>query len=156
MRHFLVPVLLLALAGGAGFAAVRADRDGRPEAFAVTTPGPSASTAVLSARRVPGIVSQPAALDTLSSALATAASNLPPDTCLLADHQGDVVFEQRPDAALTPASTIKLLTAAVALDVLGPDHTYRTTVLASDPVDDGVVEGNRWLVGGGDPVVATD
>lgn len=48
---------------------------------------------------------------------------------------------------VTPASTLKLLTTAAALEVLGPEHRFRTTVVA---------DGRRGivLVGGGDPLLA--
>ena len=49
------------------------------------------------------------------------------------------------DAPAIPASTTKLLTAAAALEVLGPDHVFATTVAG---------EGRRLvLVGGGDPLL---
>src|SRR5262245_27385583 len=47
----------------------------------------------------------------------------------------------------TPASTLKLLTATAALEVLGPDQTFATRVVA-----DG--RGRIVLVGGGDPFLA--
>ena len=46
-----------------------------------------------------------------------------------------------------PASTLKILTAAAALDVLGPDHTFATTVVAGG-------RARLTLVGGGDPFLA--
>jgi D-alanyl-D-alanine carboxypeptidase/D-alanyl-D-alanine-endopeptidase (penicillin-binding protein 4) len=48
----------------------------------------------------------------------------------------------------TPASTMKLLTSTAALDVLGPEHRFRTTVVA---------DGRRGvvLVGGGDPLLSS-
>jgi D-alanyl-D-alanine carboxypeptidase/D-alanyl-D-alanine-endopeptidase (penicillin-binding protein 4) len=48
----------------------------------------------------------------------------------------------------TPASTLKLLTATAALETLGPDHTFATTVVADRP-------GRIVLVGGGDPLLAS-
>ena len=56
---------------------------------------------------------------------------------------------------MTPASNLKLLTARLALDLLGPDHRYRTSVEGTAPVD-GRVDGDLHLVGGGDPVLGTD
>ena len=55
------------------------------------------------------------------------------------------------DAVFTPASTLKLFTAAAALSVLGPEHRFRTTVVLdrSGPGPPRVV-----LVGGGDPLLA--
>jgi len=56
---------------------------------------------------------------------------------------GDVLYSHRAGAAAIPASTLKLLTATAALNRLGPDHTFATTVVRS---------GTRLvLVGGGDP-----
>jgi D-alanyl-D-alanine carboxypeptidase/D-alanyl-D-alanine-endopeptidase (penicillin-binding protein 4) len=56
--------------------------------------------------------------------------------------------EQRP---LNPASVMKLLTTLVALDSLGPAHTFKTQVLVDGAVADGVLHGNLILRGGGDP-----
>ncbi|WP_242581671.1 D-alanyl-D-alanine carboxypeptidase/D-alanyl-D-alanine-endopeptidase [Streptomyces sp. MST-110588] len=63
---------------------------------------------------------------------------------------GRELFGSRPDRAATPASTVKLATAAAALSALGPDHRVETRV----------VEGARRsgppeivLVGGGDPTL---
>jgi D-alanyl-D-alanine carboxypeptidase/D-alanyl-D-alanine-endopeptidase (penicillin-binding protein 4) len=50
--------------------------------------------------------------------------------------------------ASMPASTLKLLTATAALDVLGPGHTFVTTVVADR-------RRSLTLVGGGDPYLAS-
>jgi D-alanyl-D-alanine carboxypeptidase/D-alanyl-D-alanine-endopeptidase (penicillin-binding protein 4) len=56
-----------------------------------------------------------------------------------------------PDVALIPASTTKLATAIVALDVLGPEHRFRTELRARGPVRAGVLKGDLILKGDGDP-----
>lgn len=58
---------------------------------------------------------------------------------------GRVLYESGPRAAMTPASTIKIATAAAALAALGPEHRIRTTVAP------GAGPGQIVLVGGGDP-----
>ncbi|HVA42489.1 MAG TPA: D-alanyl-D-alanine carboxypeptidase [Acidimicrobiales bacterium] len=58
-------------------------------------------------------------------------------------------------AALAPASAQKLLVAAAALATLGPQHRFVTEVMASEPVVHGVAP-HLWLVGSGDPMLATD
>jgi D-alanyl-D-alanine carboxypeptidase/D-alanyl-D-alanine-endopeptidase (penicillin-binding protein 4) len=53
---------------------------------------------------------------------------------------------------MVPASTMKLFTAAMAFEKLGPEHTFRTDVLRDGPLDaGGVVRGNLVLRGDGDP-----
>lgn len=60
---------------------------------------------------------------------------------------GTQLFRSGP-GLVTPASTMKLVTAAAALESLGPGHTFGTTVVAGEAVDEIV------LVGGGDPLLA--
>lgn len=68
---------------------------------------------------------------------------------LVADRlTGEVLARSRPDEARTPASTIKLLTAAAALATLDPATTLPTRAVAGAR-DDEVV-----LVGGGDMMLA--
>ena len=66
--------------------------------------------------------------------------------------RGDTLLSVGADELLTPASTMKLFTAALALDRFGPDYHFSTDVLRDGPVSpDGVVEGNLILRGDGDP-----
>jgi D-alanyl-D-alanine carboxypeptidase/D-alanyl-D-alanine-endopeptidase (penicillin-binding protein 4) len=66
-----------------------------------------------------------------------------------------VLYEAAPGTAVIPASTMKLVTAATVLTHLDASEVLRTTVRRSAPVTDGVLVGDLWLVGGGDPVLAT-
>lgn len=64
----------------------------------------------------------------------------------------DTLFARNAGAAMVPASTMKLFTSAVALDRLGPEHTFSTDVLRDGALEaDGVVRGNLILRGDGDP-----
>lgn len=66
---------------------------------------------------------------------------------VLAAYSGDPVVSQDPKVSLMPASTTKILTAAAALKVFGPQHRFTTSV---------VRKGNRIaLVGGGDPQLSS-
>ncbi len=60
---------------------------------------------------------------------------------------------RNPDLPLIPASTTKLATALVALDVLGAEHRYRTELLGRGRVERGVLYGDLILRGGGDPAL---
>jgi D-alanyl-D-alanine carboxypeptidase/D-alanyl-D-alanine-endopeptidase (penicillin-binding protein 4) len=65
---------------------------------------------------------------------------------------GSPLFSQRASSARPPASVEKLYTAATALELMGPEATLSTTVLASGhPGPAGRWEGNLYLRGGGDP-----
>jgi serine-type D-Ala-D-Ala carboxypeptidase/endopeptidase (penicillin-binding protein 4) len=66
---------------------------------------------------------------------------------------GAELAARNPDLPLIPASTAKLVTAIVALDVLGPEHRYRTELRARGRVANGVLEGDLVLRGGGDPLL---
>lgn len=55
------------------------------------------------------------------------------------------------DRWFVPASNQKLVVSAVALERLGPGFTYRTSVYAGGPIEDGVLRGDLVLYGRGDP-----
>jgi D-alanyl-D-alanine carboxypeptidase/D-alanyl-D-alanine-endopeptidase (penicillin-binding protein 4) len=74
--------------------------------------------------------------------------------CLVVEDATGTVVEHDGTVPLTPASTQKLLVATAALSRLGPDFRFETKVVAERPVHDGVVD-EAWLVGGGDPFLAT-
>lgn len=71
------------------------------------------------------------------------------------DGDGAVLAAVRPNAPRLPASNQKLITIATALDVLGPQARLATTLVAAAEPVDGVVTGDVWLVGGGDPTFST-
>jgi D-alanyl-D-alanine carboxypeptidase/D-alanyl-D-alanine-endopeptidase (penicillin-binding protein 4) len=77
------------------------------------------------------------------------------DACLVvADGRHQQVVSRGPHRPLVPASTQKLLVGAAALSRLGPEFRFQTTVVARQAPRDGEVA-ELWLVGGGDPVLAT-
>jgi D-alanyl-D-alanine carboxypeptidase/D-alanyl-D-alanine-endopeptidase (penicillin-binding protein 4) len=64
---------------------------------------------------------------------------------------GTALIAQRADAAMNPASVMKLITSYAALDLLGPAFTFRTDVLVAGKLENGVLEGDLVMRGGGDP-----
>ncbi len=77
-----------------------------------------------------------------------------------ASHVGVVVWEVgQPEPLLAhkalssfnPASVMKLLTTYAGLDLLGPAYTWKTEVYADGHADQGVLDGNLYLKGYGDP-----
>lgn len=74
----------------------------------------------------------------------------------VSDAAGNQLAASGAERPMMPASTMKLVTAAAALRMLGPDHRFVTRVHATTPPDDaGVIDGDLLLVGGGDPVLHT-
>jgi D-alanyl-D-alanine carboxypeptidase/D-alanyl-D-alanine-endopeptidase (penicillin-binding protein 4) len=53
--------------------------------------------------------------------------------------------------SINPASLSKLATTVAALDLLGPTFVWRTPVYIDGPVRDGVLQGNIYVRGSGDP-----
>lgn len=61
----------------------------------------------------------------------------------------EVLYERSAELPLTPASTLKLLTAGTALEVLGPEARFVTSVMPGEGANQIV------LTGGGDPTLFT-
>lgn len=118
-------------------------------------PTPVLSTPLLSFRRIPGLIARDLNDDSFAAAVSTFAGTLDPTSCLVVQLDGVEVGSHNPDGPVIPASNQKLLVAAAALEVLGPDHVF-TTEVRGGPVEGGVVAGDLYLVGGGDPVLTTD
>ncbi|MEM1362041.1 MAG: D-alanyl-D-alanine carboxypeptidase/D-alanyl-D-alanine-endopeptidase [Pseudomonadota bacterium] len=76
---------------------------------------------------------------------------------LIADAlSGHVLAQRFSSRAMPPASTAKALTAAYALDRLGPAFRFSTELIANGPIRDGQLQGDLCLVGSGDPLLSTD
>lgn len=69
-------------------------------------------------------------------------------------HRGDTLVAADADEPLAPASNVKLLTSAAAMELLGPDFRYTTYLLADGEVEGGVLRGDLVLLGTGDPTLS--
>jgi D-alanyl-D-alanine carboxypeptidase/D-alanyl-D-alanine-endopeptidase (penicillin-binding protein 4) len=63
----------------------------------------------------------------------------------------EVIASYRPQTALLPASTLKLVTTGLLLLSLGSDYRYRTSLYYDGTVIDSTLAGNLYIIGGGDP-----
>lgn len=69
---------------------------------------------------------------------------------------GKHIFSVQPDLRLAPASALKLLTSAAALETFGPFYRFETQIYADAlPDGDGVLRGNLYIRGGGDPTLGS-
>lgn len=108
--------------------------------------------AVLSARRAPNTLSNEVRLGGVRRSLTSLQSRIPTNACLTVDWLGESLVNLRGDVQLIPASATKILTAAAALEILGPTHTYKTDVFATSSGTSGIVT-DLFFVGGGDPII---
>jgi D-alanyl-D-alanine carboxypeptidase/D-alanyl-D-alanine-endopeptidase (penicillin-binding protein 4) len=67
---------------------------------------------------------------------------------------GESVYRSRPAAPRVPASNEKLLLSMALLDTLGPAYRIQTRATATQ-VSHGVVRGDLWLQGAGDPTISS-
>ena len=65
--------------------------------------------------------------------------------------QSRTILTWRDEVSMNPASTIKLLTTLVALDILGPKYRWRTDLFTDGVIKNGTLKGNIYFLGHGDP-----
>lgn len=143
---------LVATAAAAASWAVAASEDTPAVAADPVTP---LATPILSARRLPATLAAPVADRRLEAALRPFLDATPGEDCLVVSSGGRRLVEVDPTRPLIPASNQKLLVAHAALAELGADTRLRTTAVVGASPGDGVIDGDLWLVGGGDPLLTT-
>ncbi len=67
---------------------------------------------------------------------------------------GKRLFARNEDKFFVPASNMKLFTTAVALIRLGPDFRYTTNLYTDSSVENGILKGDVYLRGSGDPTIS--
>lgn len=66
-------------------------------------------------------------------------------------HTGDTIDAFRANSVIPPASTMKLLTTATAVELWGGDYHIETPITYDGYIRDGVLHGNLYIEGRGDP-----
>src|SRR5438105_7780208 len=67
------------------------------------------------------------------------------------ERTGEIVFDKNSQVGLAPASTQKIITAATAFELLGKDYQYKTELGYDGEIKNGILNGNLYIVGSGDP-----
>lgn len=70
------------------------------------------------------------------------------------DADGRELASLNPRTRLAPASNLKLVTTGAALHAFGPDYRFKTALAYSGEVKEGTLEGDLYIIGGGDPTLA--
>ncbi|MCK5740343.1 D-alanyl-D-alanine carboxypeptidase/D-alanyl-D-alanine-endopeptidase, partial [bacterium] len=68
---------------------------------------------------------------------------------------GKVLLAENPNKTLAPASCLKTVTSAAAIELLGPDYRFETRLEYDGYIKDSVLYGNLYIIGGGDPTLGT-
>lgn len=66
------------------------------------------------------------------------------------------IYQRNERQLMRPASTMKLLTAITALDKLGGSYQFKTTLKYTGTIENGVLTGNVYCIGGMDPRFNSD
>ncbi|MBI4649513.1 MAG: D-alanyl-D-alanine carboxypeptidase/D-alanyl-D-alanine-endopeptidase [Bacteroidia bacterium] len=70
---------------------------------------------------------------------------------------GEILVEFNPDLSMVPASVQKIITTAAALEILGKNFRFCTTLEYDGEIDEnGTLNGNIFIRGGGDPALGSD
>jgi D-alanyl-D-alanine carboxypeptidase/D-alanyl-D-alanine-endopeptidase (penicillin-binding protein 4) len=120
-------------------------------------PGPAGAglrTPLLSVRRSPAVLARDLNLAGFSVTASRFLPSIDSTSCVAISVDGQQVVAKNADKPLRPASNVKVITASVALQVLGPGFTYATDVRGN--LQAGVVQGDLYLIGGGDPLLTNN
>jgi len=74
---------------------------------------------------------------------------------VLAVRGADTLAQYNKGLKMVPASNMKLITTGLALTKLGPERRFVTTLAYSGELRDGVLDGDLYIVGGGDPTIGS-
>jgi len=69
---------------------------------------------------------------------------------------GEMVYDYHGQTTVKPASNMKLLTTAAALEVLGKDYRFNTSLYTTGKLSNGVLKGDVYLKGQGDPTLSIE
>ncbi len=68
---------------------------------------------------------------------------------------GGTIFSSNPNVGLAPASTLKLITSATALQLLGTNYTFKTRIAYTGKIVNQTLNGDIIITGQGDPTLGS-
>ncbi len=69
---------------------------------------------------------------------------------------GKTIYETNSNKPIIPASVLKIITTASAIEILGPNYRFETKIGYSGKIEDEILAGNLILIGGGDPTLGSE
>ncbi|MDX2382190.1 MAG: D-alanyl-D-alanine carboxypeptidase/D-alanyl-D-alanine-endopeptidase [Acidimicrobiia bacterium] len=129
-----------------------------PSSTVVAPPAadPPLTTGMLSTRRFPTIASRSVNVEVFEADVVPFYPSVNDRSCVAMSVDGIDVGSKNEAIPVIPASNQKIVVAAVAMDELGEGYRYETKVNAAAQPVGGVVDGDLYLVGGGDPLLSSD
>ncbi|MEM9465326.1 MAG: D-alanyl-D-alanine carboxypeptidase [Actinomycetota bacterium] len=165
MRRLLLPIVLLAVAIGAIIQMNRANEDADPGRAVEVSTEPDLTTPIFSARRAPDWLRNPKSdtllTDAINAVLRTDAT--PPLSCVLVERDGEQLAASNINAQIRTDELHRLITATV-VDAAGSGGGFRTEIAIANDAEIVIVDeetgaaeliGDVWLIGSGDPGLAT-
>ncbi|MFZ9627755.1 MAG: D-alanyl-D-alanine carboxypeptidase/D-alanyl-D-alanine endopeptidase [Ilumatobacteraceae bacterium] len=146
-----VPALLLGACWRYASARVPAPSTAAEDVTGAAPPPAALVTPLLSVRRAPAVLARDVNLAAFTAEVTAFLDRIGDASCAAFSIDGVPVAAKNETQQVRPASNVKLITASVAAEVLGLDYTFTTEVRGA--LSGGVVTGNLYLVGGGDPVL---
>lgn len=68
---------------------------------------------------------------------------------------GNMVYERNSEIGLAPASCQKIIASITSFDLLGKDYRYKTSISIDGVITGGVLNGNLYIIGSGDPTMGS-
>ncbi|MCY4164305.1 MAG: D-alanyl-D-alanine carboxypeptidase [bacterium] len=160
MRKIVVPVVLLAIAVGALVIAHHWSSQIHSDLGTIATDDTrpaGVQTPLISTRRLTNLVAPSLITPEFTNTLENLMSEAPDTACLsvTVTERAGTVYQSGSNLLLRPSGALMLATLAVALVELGPDHTFTTSVASLVEPENGVINGDIYLIGGGDPMLFT-
>ena len=153
-KRQLLPIALVATIGLTGLWRISAAQDNSappPPDARETLPDFTPQSPVLSARRTPSVLARETSSSEFEQALRPLGGAVLDGSCAAISVDGVLNLSDGISTPVTPASTLKFIVGAVALEIIGPSTTFTTEV--KGVLTNGVVS-SLFLVGGGDPLLA--
>jgi D-alanyl-D-alanine carboxypeptidase/D-alanyl-D-alanine-endopeptidase (penicillin-binding protein 4) len=92
----------------------------------------------------------------IDRALAAAPAGSAVGVAVISGRTGATIYARDGARPLVPASNAKVALLAAALEILGPEHVFRTEALAAGPMEGGTLRGALALRGSGDPSLTSE
>jgi D-alanyl-D-alanine carboxypeptidase/D-alanyl-D-alanine-endopeptidase (penicillin-binding protein 4) len=76
--------------------------------------------------------------------------------CVKEAETGEIIYSYDAEREVVPASVMKIVTTSSAVEILGENFRFETAVMYDGNIENGVLNGNLYICGGGDPTTGSN